>query len=87
MGRNVISGPGLSSIHLSLSRRINLTERFRLELRGEAFNLTNTPQFSNPNVSLTSSSFGYVTGTISSGTGVNGTGGGRAIQMGAKVIF
>jgi len=87
MGRNVISGPGLSSIHLSLSRRINLTERFRLELRGEAFNLTNTAQFSNPNVSLTSSSFGYVTGTISSGTGVNGTGGGRAIQMGAKIIF
>jgi hypothetical protein len=49
--------------------------------------LTNTPQFSNPNVSLTSSSFGYVTGTISNGTGVNGTGGGRAIQMGAKVSF
>jgi hypothetical protein len=51
------------------------------------FNLTNTPQFSNPQGSLTSSSFGYVTGTLSSGTGVNGTGGGRAVQLGAKVSF
>jgi hypothetical protein len=36
---------------------------------------------------LTSSSFSYVTTTLSSGTGVNGAGGGRTIQAGAKVIF
>jgi hypothetical protein len=35
----------------------------------------------------TSSSFGYVTGTVGRGAGVNGTGGGRAIQLGCKFTF
>jgi hypothetical protein len=86
-GRNIISGPGLFSLNGSIFRRIDLTERYRLELRAEAFNLTNTPQFANPNTSMTSSSFGYITSTIGSGTGVNGTGGGRAAQLSAKVTF
>jgi len=86
-GRNIISGPGLFSLNGSLFRRIDLTERYHLEVRAEAFNLTNTPEFANPNVSLTSSSFGYITGTLGSGTGVNGTGGGRALQLSAKITF
>ncbi|MGA9625938.1 MAG: hypothetical protein WBL65_04390 [Bryobacteraceae bacterium] len=58
-----------------------------LEFRAETFNLTNTPQFSNPSGSLTASTFGIVTGTVGSGTGVNGTGGGRAMQLSVKVSF
>jgi hypothetical protein len=50
-------------------------------------NSTNTPQFSNPQTSLTSSTYGYVTGTVGSGTGVNGAGGGRALQLGARITF
>ncbi len=64
-----------------------MTERFHLDVRADAFNLTNTPQFANPNASLTSSSFGFVTSTIGSGTGVNGTGGGRAVALSVKVTF
>ena len=62
-------------------------------MRAETFNLTNTPQFNNPTTSgtnqasITSSTFGYVTSTLGSGTGVNGTGGGRAVQLGVKVTF
>lgn len=86
-GRNFFSGPGLYSLNLSLFRNIRVTERFKVELRAETFNFTNTPQFSNPATSITSSTFGVVTGTVGSGTGVNGTGGGRALQLGVKVIF
>jgi len=86
-GRNIISGPGLFALNGAIFRRVDLTERYHLEMRAEAFNLTNTPQFSNPNTSLTSSSFSYITGTIGSGTGVNGTGGGRAAQLSVKVVF
>jgi hypothetical protein len=32
-----------SVINASVSRLFNITERFKLTLRGEAFNLTNTP--------------------------------------------
>ena len=86
-GRNTLSGPGTFGLNGKLARSIAVREKLRLDLRAEAFNLTNTPQFSNPSNSITSATFGMVTGTRSSGTGVNGTGGGRAVQFGVKVTF
>ncbi len=86
-GRNIFSGPGLYSLNLSLFRIIRINDRFHLELRAETFNFSNTPQFSNPGTSITTSTFGIVNGTLGSGTGVNGTGGGRALQLGVKFIF
>ena len=86
-GRNILSGPGLFALNLSLFKNFKIKERTTVELRAETFNFTNTPQFSNPSSGLTSSTYGYVTGTVGSGTGVNGTGGGRAVQLGAKVTF
>jgi hypothetical protein len=47
----------------SLFKKFLLRERFNLELRGEFFNLTNTVNFGNPNTSLTSPQFGFVTPT------------------------
>jgi hypothetical protein len=85
-GRNIYSGPGLFALNAALTRTIAYKERLRLQLRLETFNATNTAQFSNPNTGF-GSNFGFVTGTIGSGTGVNGTGGGRAVQLGAKVSF
>jgi hypothetical protein len=93
-GRNIFSGPGLFAINASLFKNFRFRERYGLELRAETFNLTNTPEFASPcggsgcnQASLTSSTFGYVTSTLGSGTGVNGTGGGRAVQLGAKITF
>jgi len=86
-GRNPFSGPGLFVINASLFKNIRIRERYNIEVRGEAFNITNTPEFSNPNTTITSSTYGYVTGTLGSGTGVNGTGGGRALQLGLKISF
>jgi Carboxypeptidase regulatory-like domain/TonB dependent receptor len=88
LGRAVASGPGEFRIDATLSRNFVYKERYRLQIRAEAFNLTNTPIFSNPQTSETSSSFGYVTGTVSSGTGVNGWNTeGRSIQLGVKLSF
>ena len=87
MGRHSISGPGMFALNGAVSRTLTIREGIRLDVRGEAFNLTNTAQFSNPNTSLTSATFGYVTSTLGSGTGVNGTGGGRAVQFAVKINF
>ena len=38
LGRDLIHGPGRVNFDLSLTRSFQLTERFRLEARGEAFN-------------------------------------------------
>jgi hypothetical protein len=85
-GRNIFDGPGLFALNLGLSRWIDIREGIKLQLRADSLNLTNTPQFANPNTGF-GSNFGFITGTISSGTGVNGTGGGRVVTVGAKLTF
>ena len=80
------SGPELYSLNASLSRGIVVREQMKLQLRLETLNSTNTPQFGNPNTGF-GSSFGFVTSTISSGTGVNGTGGGRVVQLAVRFTF
>lgn len=91
-GRNIFDGPGLFALNFSLFKDFKIKEHSQFELRCDTFNLSNTPEFvfssANPiNQSITSSSFGDITGTLGSGTGVNGTGGGRAIQLAAKFSF
>jgi len=46
--RDMIRGPGLSNVDFALFKNLAVTERFKLQLRIQAYNLTNTPHFSNP---------------------------------------
>jgi hypothetical protein len=88
VGRNSLSGPGYFNVDMTLSKDVRFTERMGLQLRLETFNLTNTAQFNNPSGSCCTGNFGVITSTLSSGSGnVNGTGGGRFLQVGAKLTF
>ena len=42
-------GPRFGSLDLTLVKRFTLTERTRLDIRGEAFNLFNHVNFKDPN--------------------------------------
>jgi hypothetical protein len=84
VGRNYLSGPNFFDLDASLSKSIRFTERFNLDLRLEAFGVTNTPQFffaSNggtaSGTTLESSSFGQITSAT----------GGRQLQLGVKLNF
>jgi hypothetical protein len=57
-------GPPTRTLDFSLFKSFDLTERFKLQLRGEATNIANTPQFSTPQNSQTSSNFGQITSTL-----------------------
>ncbi|HYE25896.1 MAG TPA: hypothetical protein VEG32_11935, partial [Clostridia bacterium] len=48
LGRNALRGPGLHTWDMSLFKNFVITERFTTQFRAEVFNLTNTPQFRNP---------------------------------------
>jgi hypothetical protein len=87
VSRNEFYGPGYVQNNASLFKTFVLHEDWQLEARCDAFQLTNSPQFSNPSSSITSGTFGQVTGTVGSGTGINGIGGGRSLQLSATLRF
>lgn len=84
LGRNFGSGPNFFDLDSTLSKSVRFTERYNMELRLEAFGVTNTPQFfftSNggtaAGTTLGSSSFGHITSAT----------GGRTLQLGLKFNF
>lgn len=84
-GFDNIFGPGLANVDLGLSRNFKFGERWNLLFRANAFNLTNTPSFSNPNSTVGSSSFGQ----ISALNPIGGTEGidQRIFQLGLHLSF
>lgn len=53
-GRNIVRGPGLVNLDLSVFRDFPIFERLKLQFRAEAFNVSNTPAFNNPGATVTS---------------------------------
>jgi hypothetical protein len=89
----VARGPGSVNLDFSVFKDIAVTERYRLQFRTEAFNLTNTPTFNLPSptnqtltcrgapgsaCNSTNSQFGKLSGAQSVG---------RQIQFGLKFLF
>jgi hypothetical protein len=69
---------GTHNTDVSLMKNFRVREPVKLQIRGDFFNLTNTPQFSAPNTSVGSSTFGQMTSQAN---------GPRAIQLGVKLMF
>jgi len=61
--RNPVIGPAYKTLDVMLGKTFPLREDLKLELRAEAFNVTNTPSLANPNTSFTptASAFGTIT--------------------------
>jgi hypothetical protein len=76
-GRNILFGPGLRNLDLSLSKSFAITESKRLQFRAESFNFTNTPAFGQPGATLNGLGVGQITSA----------GDPRRIQFGLKFIM
>ena len=61
--RNQIHGPGFREVNLNLQKNIHLTDKYTMELHGDAFNLFNTPEFTNPDSTVTDGTFARIEGT------------------------
>lgn len=86
LGRNSFRGPGFKNYDLSLFKDFVVRDNYRLEIRGSAFNLTNTPRFSNPMNLINSPAFGQTVEPLSHVDGLNAMGG-RIVQLGARLLF
>ena len=76
-----LRGPGINVANLSLFKEFSLgriREGMRLEVRAEAFNAFNHPQFANPDTTVNDGSFGQIFNTASAA---------REVQMAMKLYF
>jgi hypothetical protein len=73
-------GPGLKNLDTSIFKNVyfDQEQNRRLEIRGEFFNVTNTPMFGDPNVTVGGSAFGTITGVQNSA---------RIVQVALKLSF
>lgn len=60
--RNGLFGPHFINVDMSMAKSFALTEKFKLSLRGEAFNAFNHTNLGDPNSDITSPSVGKITG-------------------------
>jgi hypothetical protein len=80
IGRNQIFGPSYRVVDMSAQKNLHLTEKYTLELHADAFNLFNTPQFTNPGGDIDSpQNFGKITSTKQFTN--------RQIQLAARFVF
>jgi hypothetical protein len=78
LGRNAFRGPDLVNTNITVAKAIALYgDKMKLQIRGEFFNILNHAEFSNPNTTFTSSSFGQVSSTADP----------RIIQLAARFVF
>jgi hypothetical protein len=75
-----VYGPHVRVLNISLLKSIPLTERLKLQFRGEFFNITNTPNFGLPANGMTTPSFGVISSTAGNMTP-------RQMQFALKLLF
>jgi len=78
-GTGIITAPGYTNVDASLSKRFKAGGARALELRAEAFNLLNHPNFGPPGRDInTPQTFGVITSTV---------GNPRVIELAVKFFF
>lgn len=83
VGRNTMRGPGVVNLDVSLFRTFKLTDRYQLQFRAEAFNVSNTPHFASPDNDVNSADFGRVLET----DGDSAIGRSREFRFGLRLTF
>ena len=83
--RNILRGPGLVNLDASLFRNFRVTERWNVQLRGECYNVSNTPHFNNPSGNASAGGFLAITSALSRANNVEG--GERPFRLALKINF
>jgi hypothetical protein len=76
-GRNIITGPGMKTSDLSLSKNFKVQETGRMQLRWEVFNVFNHPNFDPPNTTFGTARFGQISSAEDA----------RELQFGMKLVW
>ena len=75
-----LNGPAAAFTDMTLTKNFNLTSRYRLEARIEAYNVLNAIVWDQPEINLSSANFGKITRKRVDSNG-------REIQIGVRFVF
>jgi hypothetical protein len=70
---------GTNHADVNLSKNFSIGENIRIQFRAEAYNITNTPQFAPPGLTVGAADFGQVNNTRFNDR--------RNVQFGLKILF
>ena len=76
-GRNILTGPGLANLDLAIVRTLRIADKATIDIRAEAFNLTNRANFDLPQHFSDQPTFGRI----------QAAGASRQIQLGLRIGF
>lgn len=76
-GRNILDGPGLAALNLSVLKNFEVVEGTTLQFRAESFNALNRTNFNQPQNFLGAAGFGAITSAQNP----------RLVQLGLKLLF
>jgi len=77
-GSGKVHGPGFYNADVSLSKTETIREQVKITVQADAFNMSNTPHYSNPDTNLSHANFGQISGA---------NGNPRQFQLGAHLTF
>ena len=78
MGRNILYGPGMTQVNMSLQKTFAITERIRFDFSANSTNALNHPSFGQPDLLIGPGHVGKITTT---------TVGGRQMELIGKIRF
>jgi Carboxypeptidase regulatory-like domain/TonB dependent receptor len=82
-GRGIFFGPKLANVDFSMIKNTSITERLKMQIRGEFFNILNHPNFAEPDETL-GPSFGVIFNTLGRTIGFGTS---RQIQLSGRFNF
>jgi Carboxypeptidase regulatory-like domain len=83
-GRNILTGPSLKDVDISLLKAFPVREHVAVQFRATCYNISNTPNFGQPGNSVGSANFGVISATRSQ---AGDFGSSRQIEFALKVLF
>jgi hypothetical protein len=79
LGRNAMYGPGFRDLDASIGKDFPVKEGVAAHFTADAFNLANTPAFTNPDMTMTDGSFGQITSARANSE--------RQLQLSLRISF
>jgi len=87
LGYTTVRGPKSAFFDMNLLKRFQITESKQFEIRLDAVNILNHPNFAAPSVNINNPDFGVISSLLNSANNLGGNGGMRSFVINTRLNF